>query len=90
MGAKLFSIEVSLFLGTLLFEGQASMDWGLTVILGVLSSFHPWQPLKEDTTSSISSSSLGGTLAAFVACRLEVEGEDFFLCCLGAYKLNGR
>ena len=48
MGAKLFSIDVSLFLVALPFEGQASKDWGLAVALGVLSFFCPWQPLKED------------------------------------------
>ena len=60
MVAKLFSMEVSLFPGTLLFEGSALTDQGLMVTLDVLTSFCPWQPSKEDTTSSISSGFPGG------------------------------
>ena len=59
MVATLFSIKVSLFLGTLLFEYWALMDQGLMVTPDALSSFHPWWPSKEDTTSSISSDSQG-------------------------------
>ena len=60
MGAKLFSIDVSLFLVALSFEGWALKDWGHAVALVVLSFFHPWQSSKEDTTSLVSSGSLGG------------------------------
>ena len=59
MGAKLFSIDVSLFLVALPFEGWASKDWDLAVAPGVLSFFCPWWHSKEDTTSSVNSSSPG-------------------------------
>ena len=52
MGAKLLAIDVSPLPGTWLFEGLALVDWDPAVTPGVLSSFHPWQSSREDTTSS--------------------------------------
>ena len=59
---KLLSSEASLLSlqGVLLLWSWVSVDWDLTAISGAFFCFHPWQTSKEDTTSSISSGSLGG------------------------------
>ena len=62
MLSKLLSTEASLLplLGVLLLGGQVSVYGDFRAISGVFFCFHPWQSSKEDSTSSISSDSLGG------------------------------
>ena len=43
-----------------LLKGWGSSRWGLAVAADDLSSLHPWQSLREDSTSSSNAGSPGG------------------------------
>ena len=60
--ARLLSTEDSLLslLGVWFLGGQMSIDRYWATVSGALLCFCPWQSSKEDTTSSINSSSPGG------------------------------
>ena len=62
MVARLLSTELSpfSFWGAQLLEGWGSARQGLTVTADVLYSLHPWQSLREDSTSSSNAGSQGG------------------------------